>query len=249
MNLALSRPLAETRRLFPTMRGVCLIAACLCTAVNSSAASGAPGAHDKVDWEEYLSAADPVWERMPEDWWEAPYLGNGMMGTLIRRLDERTIEWQVGRSDVEDYRPINYGMGRLPIGSFLLHTKGDLRDCDMRLDLLNAEVTGAIHTSAGKVTFRTLVHADQMAVVVVWKGEGGEADSVMTWTPKEALHPRLAMKPDPERKKTWSPNPEGRQAEMDGTPVWVQPLSEGGYATAWRESRRDGWWALYISTQ
>ena len=244
-----SRALTETGMLFPMMRGILLVGACICMAANSGTASEASGVQDTVNWPEFLSAADPVWERLPENWWEAPYLGNGMMGTLIRKLDERTVEWQVGRSDVEDYRPVNYGMGRLPIGSFLLHTKGDLKGCDMRLDLLNAEAAGAIHTSAGKVAFRTMVHADQMAILVLWKGEGGEADSVLTWSPKEALHPRLAVKPDPERKKTWSPNPEGHQTEVDGTPVWVQPLSEGGYATAWLDSKRDDWRALYISTQ
>jgi len=236
-----SRKLAETGKLSTI---ILLFGACLCMAAGSSAASGGRGVQDKVSWTEFLSAADPVWERLPGNWWEAPYLGNGMMGTLIRKLDGRTVEWQVGRSDVEDYRPINYGMGRLPIGSFLLHTQGELTDCDMRLDLLNAEAGGAIHTGVGKVAFRTLVHADHMVILVLWKGEGGEAGSVMTWSPKEALHPRLAVKPDPERKKTWSPNPEGHQTELDGTPVWVQPLSEGGYATAWHECGQDGWRAL-----
>ena len=207
------------------------------------------GMRDEVNWEEFLGAADPVWERFPEQWWEAPYLGNGMMGTLIRKLEERTLEWQVGRSDVEDHRLINYGMGRLPIGSFLLHTNGELTGCEMRLNLLHAEAAGRIHTSLGEIMFRTIVHADQMAILVLWKGQGGEAGSALEWSPKEALHPRLAMKPDPEYKKTWSPNPAGYASEVDGAPVWVQPLSDGAYATAWIEGERDGWRALYISTQ
>lgn len=227
----------------------CLFTACVCLVFNASAAQAAPQVRSEADWEAFLSAADPVWERLPEQWWEAPYLGNGMMGTLIRKLDERTLEWQVGRSDVEDHRPINYGMGRLPIGSFLLNTKGELTGCGMRLDLLKAEAAGTIHTSLGAVRFRTLVHADQMAILVLWKGQAGEEDSAFEWHPKEALHPRLAVKPDPERKKTWSPNPEGYPSEVDGVPVWVQPLSEGAYATAWFEGQRDGWRALYVSTQ
>lgn len=229
--------------------GALLFGACVCLSALASAEPAASGVRDAVDWSAFLHAADPVWSRLPENWWEAPYLGNGMMGTVIRKVDARTVEWQVGRSDVEDYRPINYGMGRLPIGSFLLHTKGDVLDCDMRLDLLNAEVSGTIRTSAGAIAFRTLVHAGQMAIVVLWKGEGGEADSALTWSPKEALHPRLAVKPDEERKKTWTPNPAGHQSEVDGTPVWVQPLSEGAYATAWREGTQDGWHSLFISTQ
>ncbi|HQE75977.1 MAG TPA: hypothetical protein PLK00_06105 [Candidatus Hydrogenedentes bacterium] len=244
-----SRPHAEIRSASQTLCQLGLFGVCVCLALSAGAAARAGGVRDAVDWPAFLAASDPVWERMPENWWEAPYLGNGMLGTLLRKVDERTVEWQVGRSDVEDYRPMNYGMGRLPIGSFLLRTQGEVTGCDMRLDLLNAEAGGTIHTSAGHIAFTTLVHADQMAILVRWKGEGGEADSVLQWSPKEALHPRLAVKPDPERKKTWRPNPAGRQTECGGVPVWVQPLSEGAYATAWLETRHDGWHALFISTQ
>ncbi|HPX40733.1 MAG TPA: hypothetical protein PLF51_09865, partial [Candidatus Hydrogenedentes bacterium] len=244
-----SRPHAEIRSASQTLCQLGLFRVCVCLALSAGAAARAGGVRDAVDWPAFLAASDPVWERMPENWWEAPYLGNGMLGTLLRKVDERTVEWQVGRSDVEDYRPMNYGMGRLPIGSFLLRTQGEVTGCDMRLDLLNAEAGGTIHTSAGHIAFTTLVHADQMAILVRWKGEGGEADSVLQWSPKEALHPRLAVKPDPERKKTWRPNPAGRQTECGGVPVWVQPLSEGAYATAWLETRHDGWHALFISTQ
>ncbi len=222
---------------------------CVCVALSAGVAARAGAVQDAVDWPAFLAASDPVWECWPEDWWEAPYLGNGMMGTLLRKLDERTVEWQVGRSDVEDYRSINYGMGRLPIGSFLLRTQGELTGCDMRLNLLNAEAGGLIQTRVGRIAFTTLVHADQMAIFVCWKGEEGEADSVLEWHPKEALHPRLAVKPDPERKKTWEPNPDGYQSDCGGIPVWVQPLAEGGYATAWLETRFDGWRRLFISTQ
>ncbi|MBX3178100.1 MAG: alpha-L-fucosidase [Candidatus Hydrogenedentes bacterium] len=202
-----------------------------------------------IEWEGFLAGADPVWTRLPRDWWEAPYLGNGMMGTLVRQTGDRTVEWQVGRSDVEDHRQMNYGMGRLPIGRFLLHTRGDLEGCALRLDLLRAEAAGAIRTTEGSISIQTLVHADQMAIAVRWKGEGGESDATLEWEPAEALHPRLAVKPDPERKKTWTPNPPGYLNEVDGAPVWVQPLSEGAYATAWVVSREDGWNTLFASTQ
>ncbi len=243
------RPAAVVRRVSVFAFRISLIAACICGVVGASADSQTPEVIDQVDWGAFLSAADPVWERLPENWWEAPYLGNGMMGTLIRKLDDRTMEWQVGRSDVEDHRPINYGMGRLPIGSFLLRTNGDLAGCDMRLDLLNAESSGTIHTSAGAIAFRTLVHADYMTILVLWKGQDGEEGSGFAWSPNQALHPRLAVKPDLERVKTWSPNPDGYPTEIDSFPAWVQPLSDGAYATAWRERKHDSWHALYITTQ
>lgn len=246
----------ETERFRSAIRGIqvgllrlIVAIAALCLTAPLPATSAETKAGEAVNWPAFLSASDPVWTRLPSEWWEAPYLGNGMLGTLIRQVDARTLEWQVGRSDVEDHRPINYGMGRLPIGRFLLATKGEFSGCAMRLDLLNAEAGGTIQTDAGAIAFRTLVHAEQMVIVIQWKGEGGEADSSFTWAPSEALHPRLAVKPDPEYKKTWTPNPPGQQADAGGMPVWIQPLSEGGYATAWREDTREGWRTLTVSTQ
>ena len=40
-----------------------------------------------------------------------------MMGTLVRQTGTDR-EWQVGRSDVEDHRQMNYGMGRFIDASF-----------------------------------------------------------------------------------------------------------------------------------
>jgi hypothetical protein len=212
--------------------GVVLVLAFIAIALRAPAEPDplAPSAGDLVA---VLAAADPVWERLPGDWWEAPYLGNGMLGATVRALDEHHVAWQVGRSDVEDHRVMNYGMGRLPIGQFVLETKGALTGCDLRLDLLRGELVGAIHTSAGQVEVRSLVHGSAMAMVVRWKGTGAEVGASWAWKASEAIHPRLAIKPDPEYAKTWTPNPAGYATEVAGLPVWVQPLSEGGYATAW----------------
>jgi hypothetical protein len=206
---------------------------------------------NEVDWDSFMAPHDPVWKQLPEAWWEAPYLGNGLLGTLIRKIDDRTMEWQVGCSDVEDHRSIPYGMGRLPIGSFHFSTAGDLKDCDIRLHLLNAEASGTIQTTEGTIDFRTLVHAEQMAIAIAWKGNGGEAASGFTWSPQEAVHPRLtvhrATRPDFPLIQEWTPNPPGYADTALGNPVWVQPLQEGGYVTAWREGTVGDWRVLWIS--
>jgi hypothetical protein len=209
------------------------------------------GAGYAVDWDAFMAPHDPMWKRLPQEWWEAPYLGNGMLGTLIRKIGDRTLEWQVGRCDVEDHRSIPYGMGRLPIGSFHFATAGNLTDCDMRLNLMNAEVSGTIQTSEGSIQFRSMVHAEQMAIAIAWKGEGGESESGFEWVPQEAVHPRLTVhretRPDFPLIQEWSPNPPGHAGTVEGDPVWVQPLTEGGYVTAWREAAVDDWRVLWVS--
>ncbi len=228
--------------------GVVLVLAFITIALRAAAEPDSLAPTDE-DLAAVLAAADPVWERLPGDWWEAPYLGNGMLGATVRAVDDHHVAWQIGRSDVEDHRIMNYGMGRLPIGQFVLETKGALTGCDLRLDLLRGELVGTIHTSAGQVEVCTLVHGSAMAMVVRWKGTGAEAGASWAWKASEAIHPRLAIKPDPTYAKTWTPNPAGYATEVAGLPVWVQPLSEGGYATAWREGEEDGWRTLFASTQ
>ena len=198
-----------------------------------------------------LSAHDPVWTRLPAEWWEAPYLGNGLLGTLLRQIGDSTLEWQVGRSDVEDHRQIPYGMGRLPIGSFHFRTAGALKDCDLRLDLLRAETTGTVQTTEGRVAFRALVHAEQPVIAIAWKGEAGESDSTLEWMPQEAMHPRYKVhretRPDFPMLQEWSPNPPGHADSLETVSLWVQPLTEGGYVTAWRETRVEAWRVLWVS--
>ncbi len=232
-----------------------IVFAAVLLAPGAVAQTSAPEEHsaitDAIDWNAFMAAHDPVWTRLPEDWWEAPYLGNGMLGTVIRKKSARVMEWQIGRCDVEDHRAIPYGMGRLPIGAFELSTAGDLTKCDMRLELLKAEAEGVLYTTEGTIRYRTLVHAEKMAIAILWKGERGEAESGFTWAPQEAVHPRLAVhrvtRPDYPLIKDWRPNPAGHGDTAAGNPVWIQPLEEGGYATAWRETTQDDWRVLWVS--
>lgn len=202
-------------------------------------------------WEDFISAHDPIWERMPESWWEAPYLGNGLLGTMLLQRGDRVAAWQVGRSDVEDHRPIPYGMGRLPIGSFEFRTAGVITGCALRQDLLRAEISGEIQTTGGRVQFEAIAHALRPVLQIRWKAEGEEAGISPVWVPREAIHPRYvvhrATRPDFPLLKEWLPNPPGQAGQVDGVQVWKQGLAEGGYATAWTLDTDSDWHTLWVS--
>ena len=52
-----------------------------------------------------------------------------------------------------------WNQSRLMIGNFFMTTTGEMLDCDWKLDLWNAELTGTINTTKGSVSIRALVHS------------------------------------------------------------------------------------------
>ena len=68
----------------------------------------------EIDWKEFLSQQDAVWERLPTQYGEAPFVGNGLLGTIVflDQRDKNALAFEIGRSDVFDHRdrtfvPIN----------------------------------------------------------------------------------------------------------------------------------------------
>jgi hypothetical protein len=117
----------------------------------------------KVNWQAYLSRHDMVWDTMPGDYFEAPFVGNGLLGTIVFKdnLQSNTLRFEIGRTDVYDHRskdlPIAHYGGRIPIGQLLLSTAGEIKDINLRTDLWNAEIRGTIQTTLGQISFRCFV--------------------------------------------------------------------------------------------
>lgn len=200
-----------------------------------------------IDWASFLGRLDPVWDRLPLIWYDAPFLGNGELGTLVRRTGDREVRWDVGNSLVHDHRgPDDYSVrspeilnrGRLPIGHFLMKTAGMILGGTARLDLWNAEARGTIETDRGAIDWRALVHAEDMIIAVDWAGTGGEADSRLTFVPEKAESPRFTANKaslPAAFVKAYAPNPEPAMRDLGGGIMSCeQPLVAGGMTTtAW----------------
>lgn len=198
-----------------------------------------------VDWPSFLARHDLCWERMPSDYYEAPFLGNGMMGAMIRQSGDHAVRWDIGRGDVQDHRPLldKWGMFtrcRLPIGYFELHTVGKITGGSARLDLWNAEATGEIKTERGSIQWESFVHAEQMAMVVSVEPSEGEKECRWEWHAEPTVSPRQAYGEKTKSRsrimKDYQPNPPAELIEQEGITVCIQPLLSGGEtATAWVE--------------
>jgi len=80
-----------------------------------------------------------VYEQLPASWEEAPWFGNGRIGSMLYCDGaEHRLRLQVFRSDVQDHRYFTQGhsgftRSRLQIGSFYLNTVGAITGGNWRL--------------------------------------------------------------------------------------------------------------------
>ena len=212
----------------------------------------------KVDWPSFMAKQDPIWNRMPANYYEGPFAGNGLLGTILYRdeLSTNSLHLEIGRSDVYDHRggnPTHYRC-RLPIGHLLLTPAGRITAANFRTDLWNGEITGTLVTEAGTIRLCCFVPPKDNVIVFTWSGEMGEGEgnggkkASVSFVPEQGDSPRHLVQPQRDKSFTYDPNPPFALSTRDGMEVCVQPLKAGSdYATAWKESVREGEHTVLIS--
>jgi alpha-L-fucosidase 2 len=152
-----------------------------------------------VDWPKFMAQHDLVWDKMPADYFEGAFAGNGLLGTIIFKDDyePNTLRFEIGRTDVYDLRTPTaraYETSRLPIGQLLLTPVGDITRVHMRTDIWNAEIRGVVTTKAGTITFRCFVPSEEELIVVNMKGTGKETEAQFSLRPQLAQSARYIAK-------------------------------------------------------
>lgn len=188
---------------------------------------------DKVNWKEFLSRHDLIWERMPDDYFAAPFLGNGLLGALLYAPEGEKLRLDIGRADVVEHRNSNANSivdnGRLPIGHFTLEMNYPFSNANGRLDLYNAE-TGLNITvpEKGDMTLKTLVFRDYNAIMVEMEVPLG-LQCYWMYHPDASIvfrNPKVG-------KRYLNPLPEW--SFIDGIHVCTQKRDAGGsYTIAWK---------------
>lgn len=155
------------------------------SALEIQAATGAEPAEPaslepSVDWPAFMDRHDLIWDRMPDRWETAPFLGNGLVGTMVYLGDApNEVRFLVSRNDVGrvDYPGNGHIPMRTVIGWLTLETVGSIvaEESSCRLDLWNAEARGEIVTTAGKIGWRAFAPNGESGVVVELEPSDGEA--------------------------------------------------------------------------
>jgi alpha-L-fucosidase 2 len=182
---------------------------------------------DRVDWAQYLSRHDLVWERIPDRWEAGIFQGNGQMGAMIfAGKNCATFDWQIGRSDVA------FNSSRIPIGDLNLKLAGRIESGTARLDLWNAEARGTLKTDRGGIQYRSFTHTDHL-VQVIELTTTGEEQASWSWTPGLAANHRKIYRKEPLLPVDQNEPPV--RGSRDGIEISFQPLKPaGGHATAWK---------------
>ncbi|WP_176741420.1 Tat pathway signal sequence domain protein [Streptomyces sp. LUP30] len=186
-------------------------------------------------WADFLRGQDLLWSRLPTRWYEGPFLGDGLLGSMVyQEPDANRIRFTVQHGRVQDHRPefgSGWGTCRLPVGHLTLEPVGAITAVDWRLSLWNAELTGTVTTSAGRLTLAAFIHDEVLAVRVT--ADGGER-VVWTFHPEDAVSPRRIQEAPP---AGYTPNPPWTaKTSADGAEQVLQPLTGGQTATAYRRT-------------
>lgn len=213
---------------------------------------------DAVDWQEMLGECDLVWDRLPTSWDQAPFLGNGEQGTLMYRLNDKTLQWDVGCSAAHDHRPVDdddlsekhmevLNRGRHFIGHLELRLPTKVTSGQSRLSLFNAEATGTLESTSGKLEWRTIVHATEPVMCFEWKASGDLEAAEFVFVPEKARSPRAV------RAKTLrtpaNPDPV-LNTHKDGAKTSVHNLHAGGQtAVAYFQNNERGSNTLWLSVK
>jgi hypothetical protein len=79
------------------------ISAICCSILILNAAPVSTVHASEIDWPGFMARHDMVWDSMPQSWFEAPFLGNGLMGTMFfKDPDSNEMILQVNHADVQD---------------------------------------------------------------------------------------------------------------------------------------------------
>ena len=199
----------------------------------------------QVDWPTYMAQHDLLWNRMPKDYFDGAFVGNGLLGTILFADDQlpNTLRFEIGRTDVYDHRtpsPSAYETSRLPIGQLLLTPVGKILKTSIRNDLWNAEIRGQITTTEGSLSFRCFVPSDEELIIVTLKTTGKESAAKFSLRPQLAQSARYIAKSAMglELNVVYQQNPVFTVEKRNGMEVATQTLLMGDdYSTAWYEKK------------
>jgi hypothetical protein len=212
-----------------------------------------------INWPDFLSRSDLVWEKMPVRWTEGAFVGNGILGTIFWQ-DANSLYFEISRTDAYDHRnqtSIYTGRYRMPNGNFSLDLQSVANgQGTMRLNLWDAEVSGKYFNKDKHIDFKVLAHAvDEVLLFEVNVPDGEKLN--FSWHPDTIQTSRIAER----GKKETTPYPAQHVETFNGINVSVANMPEnekyntqgrgiGQLATAWKVvEKENGKYLVYVTEQ
>jgi hypothetical protein len=215
---------------------------------------------EKIDWNTFISKQNLTFNKLPKKWQEAPYFGNGFIGSMVYQDTTATnvIKIQVFRTDVHDHRGDNagwtaYSRPRLLIGYFTIAFKSAIISAAIKQHLYSADLNATIKTAEGTINLHHFISTSKD--VIFTKINCSEKESyTLKWHPAEAKSTRNYLFPDKENiisnyaeaygskydtlLKVYQPNPTPVFLKKDNVHLSVQNLlANGQYVVAWKQNK------------
>ncbi len=208
----------------------------------------------QINWPEFMSHHDLIWEELPLQWNEGAFVGNGQIGMMIYvNKKENHITFHIGRADVTEHRNApnkKTAIGiigangftdftRFDIGKMVLKPRGKIRSCKIRQNIWDAEITAHFVTDSGTIDLvASCPYNSYVNVVEVNSTEKSVANNSYQWSfkPGRAFPSRMTVKKMDSINYVHNPLP--LLFENDGYHYCEQSLNAGGdYATVWKEQQ------------
>ncbi|MFD2918964.1 glycoside hydrolase family 95-like protein [Terrimonas rubra] len=208
--------------------------------------------HKPVNWQEFLSRNDAVYDTLTTKWEEGVFTGNGLLGAMINMKSPNELKIEIGNMTVVDHRGDKesalYAKARLPIGHFTLQVAGNIKSNTARLQLWNAEATGLIQTDKGTINWRSITLSQSNIIIFQYHATGAEQNPVWRFFPETSISSRTKFSYITDIPAGYQANPPYEIKKSANIEYCRQPMLAGGdYTTAWTK-KADKKWHTYIIT-
>ncbi len=213
------------------------------------------GIEHNTDAAAFFRRHDMLWTKMPRSWDQAPFIGSGLVGSLMYFNNKNRLTLTLGDTSVYDNRLPTPGehnpmflSPRLPLGHFILG--GIARSCEMRLDLYNARVTGTSKTLLGACSFTCFApHGKKLTVLEV---QGDLNTFGPEWSPSPAVSPRQRFMLNRNKARAsadYAPPKKPYSYQHRDVTFSIQPLFSGGYSiTAYKIQPTEHGYRMIVAT-
>lgn len=205
---------------------------------------------DQIDWKTFLSRHDLVWDKTPDSYFNAPFLGNGLLGAMLYQPSGNMLRLDIGSSEVLEHRDTDarsiVDNGRLPIGYFEFASNYRIKESTGRLDIYNAEARFKLEMHRGQTVDMTVKVLRDTDIIVLDYRPTAVLKGYWVYRPSPSVVPRQ----EPNRGHVYL-NPPAVQRVIGDVNVSIQKRDGGGdYVTAWKDIQlADGSRRLLITVQ
>lgn len=209
------------------------------------AAAGYAQPVDTKEWTQYMKHTRLFWDSLGTDFYDGLILGNGRLGVNMYKENDSVLRFDIGRSDVTDTRP-HYpdtlftqqlvSHPRLPIGKLVIKSDGMILSTSLQLDIYNAEASGEIVTTKGRVKLFFFVPSGEEVVHIQATPQGNEK-IMCEWVAEKSITPRISFGRVKAETYQYKENPHFEIRDSAGYGICYQPLLvKGEYAAVWKHA-------------